>query len=93
MLQLGYLMPCLRQKSLAGYNHLPLQQPTLSATVSPWLCFYLFTMYPFLACSCSPARPVIGSPQLVLTAPFLLLTLIASLVMGTFPVHVEFYAK
>jgi hypothetical protein len=45
-------------------------------TVSPWLCFYLSTMCPFLACSCSPTRPVICSPQLVL----LLLAFIASLV-------------
>jgi hypothetical protein len=32
-----------------------------------WLCFYL-SMYPFLACRCSPARPVIQSPQFVLLA-------------------------
>jgi hypothetical protein len=58
-----------------------LQPPPLTAaypvTVSPWLCFYLSTLYPFLAaCSCSPARPVIHSPQSVL----LLLALLTSLV-------------
>jgi hypothetical protein len=49
---------------------LPTTTPPLAAaypvTISPWLCFYLSTMYPFLACSCSPSRPVIHSPQLVL---------------------------
>jgi hypothetical protein len=68
-------MPLLRQKQVPGW----LQPPPLAAaylvTVSPWLCFYLSTMCPFLACSCSPTRPVICSPQLVL-----LLTLISSLV-------------
>jgi hypothetical protein len=50
------------------------KSPPLTAAypvnVSPWLCFYLSTLYPFLACncaSCSPAsRPVIHSPQSVL---------------------------
>ena len=69
-------MPLLRQKQVPGW----LQPPPLAAaylvTVSPWLCFYLSTMCPFLACSCSPTRPVICSPQLVL----LLLALIVSLV-------------
>jgi hypothetical protein len=38
-LQLSYLMPFLRQKSLAGYNHHPSQQPTLSLSTpgSGWL--------------------------------------------------------
>ncbi len=72
-------MPLLRQKQVPGW----LQPPPLAAAhlvtgaVSPWwLCFYLSTMCPFLACSCSPNRTVICSPQLVL----LLLALIASLV-------------
>jgi hypothetical protein len=62
---------------LAGYNHhpSPQQPPTLSLSAPGCLCFYLSTMYPFLACSRSPARPVVRSPQLVL----LLLALIASL--------------
>jgi hypothetical protein len=63
LLDASYLMPFLRQTSLACYyNHHPLQQPTLS----PFLYFYLSTMYPFLECSCSSARPVVCSPQLVL---------------------------
>jgi hypothetical protein len=40
---------------LAGYNHHPSQHPTLSLSAPGWLCFYLSTMYPFLACRCSPA--------------------------------------
>ena len=54
---------------LASYNHHPLQQPSYPVTVSHCgspACFYLSTMCPLLACSCSPARPVICSPQLVL---------------------------
>jgi hypothetical protein len=57
------------------------RQPTLSLSAPGcWLAgsassSYLSTMYPFLACSYSPARPVVRSPQLVL----LLLALIASL--------------
>jgi hypothetical protein len=71
VLQLSYFVPFLRQKSLAGYNHHPSQQPTLSlsapdsASTSPCTTYY----YPFLAsCSwaCSPARPVVHSPQLLL---------------------------
>jgi hypothetical protein len=49
------------------------KSPWLATTTTPhsslpyhWLCFYLSTMYPFLACSCSPARPAIHSPQSVL---------------------------
>jgi hypothetical protein len=53
VLQLSYFVPFLRQKSLAGYNHHPSQQPTLSlsapdsASTSPCTTYY----YPFLACS------------------------------------------
>jgi hypothetical protein len=70
MLQLSYLMPFLRQKSLAGYNHHPLQQPTLSLSAPGSASSYLSTMaVPLFACSCSPAMtglsftpPSISSP-------------------------------
>jgi hypothetical protein len=58
---------------------------SLPSHCQPWLCFYLSTMCPFLACSCSPTRPVICSPQLVL----LLLALIASLVVLSSTPHWE----
>jgi hypothetical protein len=78
MLQLSYSLNALIEAKASPWLA---TTTTLAAaylvTVSPWLCFYLSTMCPFLACSCSPTRPVICSPQLVL----LLLALIASLVL------------
>jgi hypothetical protein len=61
-----------------AYNHHPSQPAAYPFTVSPWLCLLLPLHHvpPFLACSCSPARPVIHSPQSVLV----LLALIPSLV-------------
>jgi hypothetical protein len=77
------LMPLLRQKHVPGW----LQPPPLAAaylvTVSPWLCFYLSTMCPFLVFSCSPARPVTCSHQWVLLLLALIASLFAFLVCGS----------
>jgi hypothetical protein len=76
MLQLCYLMPFLRQKPLAGYNHHPLQLSTLSlsalgsASTSPPCAPSLH------AVALLPGLSLLHSPQLVL----LLLSLIVSLV-------------
>jgi hypothetical protein len=73
-------MPFLRQKSLAGYNHHPSQQPTLSlsapgsASTSP-PCTPLSCMQLLSCCQACQSLPSISSPT-----PLLLLALIASLV-------------
>jgi hypothetical protein len=77
MLHLSYLMPFLRQKSLAGYNHHPSQQPTLSLALLLPLHHVPLSCMQLLSCQACHSLPSISSP-----APLLLLTLIASLVIS-----------